>query len=56
MGYYDGERSHVGNCRYCRKTVYWSWDPRGFWAPPFDCWIVGDAIRPTFSKHHCWWR
>jgi hypothetical protein len=54
--YSAGNESHVGNCKYCGATVYWYWDPRGFWAPPFMCWITGDEIRPTFTKHRCWWR
>jgi hypothetical protein len=53
MDTYDWNRSHLGNCKYCPKRVYWVWDKRGFWAPPFETWVDGHAIRPTFMKHHC---
>ena len=55
MAFYDYFRSHLGNCRFCGRRVYWVWDHRGFWAPPFECWVDGTP-RGLWVRHRCWKR
>jgi hypothetical protein len=53
MAYYGNYSSHIGYCSYCRRKVYWYWDPRGYWAPPFESWVIGTAPRGDWVHHRC---